>query len=382
MDMRLFTATCVVLLLANASQHAVAQPVNTGVTGNWKAGVVYTEESVGDGLPVLALDRSDWPNHRSGQFIHSHAWRSIRAELNATHASGWRIAALVRSEAWLDANADAVSLAAYEATRSDPEIALSYTPEARSQGWQGAGVMVGTPWFKLDGGGRWKIQGNAELLQLRKLQTAALAGSVVYQGGETYEFDLRSQRANTSISGPYLGQSGDSGLGATLSLALQGRPTPGWEIQLRADDLASRLSWSDLATDTNALNSQVIIRAPDGSLEYAPLLTGQKTLQQTKRQIGVNWQARVAWSVFQDLGRLGTATLRASRKADISQLWLGWDSGKAGRTNPHWRLELEPSMSAAKAELFWGGWQLSAASDGKGLDTQYRQLSLGWQTDF
>lgn len=382
MNTRIFTVTCTVLFLANASQHAVAQPVNTDATGNWKAGALYTEESVGDGLPVLALDRSDWPNHRSGPTINSHAWRSIRAELNATHANGWRVAALARTEAWLDSNADAVSLAAFEATHSDPAIARSYKPEARSQGWQGAGVMVGTPWFKLDGGGLWQIQGNAELLQLRKLRTAELAGSVAYQGGGTYDFDLRSQRANTSISGPYLGQSGESGLGASLSLALQGRPAPGWEIQLRADDLASRLTWSDLATDTNALNSQVTSRAPDGTLEYAPLLTGQKALRQTKRQIGVNWHARVAWSAFQDLGQLGTATLRTSRKADISQLWLGWDSGNAGRTQPHWRLEFEPSMSAARAEIFWGGWQISVATDGKGLDTQYRQLRLGWQTVF
>jgi len=74
--------------------------------------------------------------------------------------------------------------------------------------------------------------------------------------------------------------------------------------------------------------------------------------------------------------------LRASRKAGINQVWVGWDSGNAGRAKPQWRVEFEPLMSAAKAELFWGGWQMAVASDGKGLSTQYRQLSLGWQYDF
>jgi len=370
------------LVSASAASLVTAQPFNADSKASWQLDAIYAEESAGQGLPVLALDRSDWPSYRSSPPIDSRAWRSIRAELGATHGSGWRVGAVARSEIWLDANADAVSLAALDATRSDPDVARNYTPNARSQGWQGVGMMVGTPWFKLDDSGLWRLQGNAGLLQLRQLKTVQVDGSVVYQGGSTYEFDLRSQRANTDISGPFLGASGASGLGATLSLALLGQPAPGWNIQLRADDLASQLFWSDLATDTNALNSQVISRSPDGTLEYAPLLKGQKALVQTKRQIGVNWQGRVAWSAFEQQGQLGAATLRASRKAGINQLWLGWDSGDAGRTKPHWRLEFEPAMSAVKAELIWGGWQISVASDGKGLDTQYRQLSLGWQSDF
>jgi len=109
MNMRLFSATCTLLFLASVSLHTAAQPTITGAANNWKIGAFYNEESVGQGLPVLALERSDWPSYRSGPTINSHAWRSIRAELNATHTSGWRVGALVRTEAWLDANADAVS---------------------------------------------------------------------------------------------------------------------------------------------------------------------------------------------------------------------------------------------------------------------------------
>jgi hypothetical protein len=296
--------------------------------------------------------------------------------------AGWRMAALVRTEAWIGANADGVTAAALEATRTDPEVARSYTPEIQALGWLGAGIMLGTPWLKVDQAGRWQWQVGGELLQLRQLRTAELSGTVSYQGGGAYEFDLRSQRANTKISGPYLAKSGASGVGATLSLALQGQPAPGWHVQLRADDLASRLYWADLATDTNALNSQVTSRTPDGYLEYGPLLKGKKELLQTTRQIGVNWQARLAWAAFESLGHQGAATLRASRKAGINQVWVGWDSGNAGGAKPQWRLEVAPLMSAAKAELFWGGWQMAVASDGKGLSTQYRQLSLGWQYDF
>lgn len=382
MNMKLFAKPLGALFLALVSQASLAQALESQAAAHWAMGAVYAEESVGQGLPVLALDRSDWPSYRSGESIDSNAWRSIRAELNATHSTGWRMAALVRTEAWIGANADGVTAAALEATRTDPEVARSYTPEIQALGWLGAGIMLGTPWLKVDQAGRWQWQVGGELLQLRQLRTAELSGTVSYQGGGAYEFDLRSQRANTKISGPYLAKSGASGVGATLSLALQGQPAPGWHVQLRADDLASRLYWADLATDTNALNSQVTSRTPDGYLEYGPLLKGKKELLQTTRQIGVNWQARLAWAAFESLGHQGAATLRASRKAGINQVWVGWDSGNAGGAKPQWRLEVAPLMSAAKAELFWGGWQMAVASDGKGLSTQYRQLSLGWQYDF
>ena len=99
-----------------------------------------SEESIGEGLPVLALDRADWPNFRSGHVDNPRAWRSIRAEVTAINPGGWRLAALVRAEASLDASDDTVTLAALNATNSRPDTARSFDLNARGQSWQGRGI--------------------------------------------------------------------------------------------------------------------------------------------------------------------------------------------------------------------------------------------------
>lgn len=341
------------------------------------------EESVGQGLPVLALDRPNWPNYLAGQPENSRAFRSIKAELSATHPTGWSVAVLERAEVWLHTNADAVTLAAFDAQEADPEVARSYSPYAKNQSWQGEAIKVGTPWWSLDSAELWQWRAELTFLQLKQLRTAELSGDLRYRGGGAYDFDLRSQRSNTDITSPFLAPSGTSGTGESLSLALQGQPAPGWRVQLSAEDLASQLRWSDMATDTNALNSQITSRAPDGSLDYAPLLRGKKALMPVTGQIGAYWQAKVAWSAFESSGGLGAVTLRATRKAEISQFWLGWDSGGGARITPRWNLEFEPNWQAAKLQLAWGGsWQLLLATDGLGPSTQYRQLKLGWKAEF
>ena len=348
----------------------------------WTLGATASEESIGHGLPVLALDRADWPNYRSGRVDNPRASRSLQAELSATHLTGWRFATLVRAEAWLHASPDAVTVAALDAMKSEPEIARSYDLKARSQSWQGQGVRIGTPWLKLDSAALWHWRADTQLLRLQQFRTIDLSGNVAYLGGDVYDFKLQNQRANPRITAPFLPASEQSGLGTSLSVAVQGEPAPGWEIQLRANDLLSRLEWRELATDTATLDSQVTSRAPDGSLDYAPLIKGQKALMRLTRRIGVHWQAKASWSVFESSGQPGAVTLRANRKAGLNQYWLGWDSGTAARHRLHWRLEVEPARRAAHLGLGWKGWHAALVSDGKGTGSELRALSLGWQTDF
>jgi len=363
------------------AQESPASPSQRASPG-WTIGATAAEQSVGHGLPVLALDGPDWPSHRSGQPANPRAWRSIHAELNAMHPTGWRIGALARAEARLQASADAVTLGALIETKSDPDAAHRYSVQAHSQGWQGEGLQVGTPWWPVGAAGRWQWQADAQVLRLRQLRLDDISGSLQYNGGGAYDAQLQSQRSNLRITSPFMPASGSAGLGASLSLALQGQPAPGWRVQLRADDLLSRLQWPDLATDTSTLDTQVSSRAPDGSLDYGPLLKGQRALRRVTSRMGVHWQAEAAWSVFEGRGQPGAVTLRASRKAEINQWWLGWDSGSTGRDTPRWRMEFEPLRHAAQLQLAWGGWQFVVATDGQGAGTQYRRLQIGWQTGF
>ncbi|WP_041376422.1 hypothetical protein [Polaromonas naphthalenivorans] len=365
---------------------SIAQDLHSGTPEiprtSWMLSATASEESIGQGLPVLALDRDDWPRYRSGQSSQPRAWRSLQAELSATHPGGWRFGALARAEAWLQASPDAVTVAALDAINSRPETARSYDLNASSQSWQGQGLRVGTPWLKLDAADRWRWQADAQLLRLQKFRTVDLSGKLSYQSSDVYDFNVHSQRSNPNITGPYLSASGRSGLGSSLSVAVQGEPAAGWQVQLRADDLLSRLDWPELATDNAVLNSQVTSRAPDGSLDYAPLIKGQKTLRHITRRIGVHWQAKVSWSAFGPQSQPGAISLQLDRRAGLNQAWLGWDSGDAGRSRPRWSLAIEPVRRVASLGLGWHGWQALLATDGKGTNSEFRYLRLGWQGEF
>lgn len=360
------------------------QPVNaqTPILVPWTLNATASEDSISYGLPVLALDRSDWPSYLSGQETHPRAWRSIQAELSASNSNGWRFGALARAEAWLHASPDAVTAAALDATKSDPDTNRNYNIDAHSQIWQGQGIRAGTPWLKLDEAKKWHYQADVQLLQLQKLRTIDLSGNVTYLGRDRYVFNLQSQRSNPNITSPFLASSGSSGLGSSLSVALQGEPAPGWQLLLRADDLLSRLQWTDLATDTAVLNSQVTSRAPDGSLDYAPLVKGQKALTQITRRIGVHWQAKASWSALQANDQTGAFTIQADRKAGINQYWLGWDNRDTGRIGPHWSLEVEPTRRAGRLGLTWRGWHAVLATDGQGTGSQLKSINLGWRVEF
>ena len=371
---------CAFGLSAQAQDLAASAAQTTPAT--WTLSATASEASVGQGLPVLALGRDDWPRYRSKDASQPRAQRSVQAELSATHASGWRIGTLARAEAWLQASPDAVTAAALEATKSGLQTGRSYDLDASSQSWQAQGVRIGTPWQTLDAPAPWRWQADVQLLQLRRLRTIDLSGNVSYLGTDIYAFKVRSQRSNPGITDTFLPPSGRSGLGASLSLALHGEPAAGWKVQLRADDLLSRLDWTDLASDTAVLDSQVSSRAPDGSLDYAPIIKGQKALLQVTRRIGAHWQAKASWSAFAAHGELGEVTLRASRKAGLAQYWLGWDSSDGAHGHPRWSAAVEPVRRVASLGLTWGGWHALVASDGKGEKSEFRQLSLGWQGAF
>ncbi|MEI6762304.1 MAG: hypothetical protein WCO22_17825 [Betaproteobacteria bacterium] len=384
--MRPFERVCLIALVGAATLPVCAQlrpvPGQPASPSNWQVDVSATDDAAAQGLPVLALDRPDWPDYRSGAPATARAWRSIRAELGATHPSGWRLAVLTRAEAQLEASADAVTLAALNARHANPSTLGAYAPAARSQSWRGTGVAVRSPWLQLAPTQAWRLQADLALLQLQDLRTGLLAGQVGYRGGGVYDFAVQADRSDPSISGPYLPASGPSGFGASLSLAVEGQPAPGWRVQLRADDLASWLSWADLANDKSTLDSNVVSRAPDGSLDYAPQMVGQLSRTQAQAHMGVHWQADLAWTVMEDAAAAAALTLRASSKAGIEQAWLGWDSGAPAAAGWHWRLEWEPTWQAARLGLARGGWQAALASDGRGLQSQYRLLTLAWRTDF
>lgn len=345
----------------------------------WAISLEAEDVALGQGLPVLALDQPNWPSLKANTGGTARALRSVRAELVATHGSGWQISALARSEARLEATEDAVAAAALDATQSDPSAPRSFYLAASSQSWQGQGIRVTTPWWTIGPAEQWRWQVDAQFLHLTQLRSDEIAGDIQYNGAGVYDFNLHSDRSSVGISSPFLRAPASSGLGAALSVAVDGEPTAGLHLNFRAYDWLSQLQWSDMATDASRLKSQVTTRAPDGSLDYAALLNGQLALTNMARKMSVHWSAHASWMV--DAARhTGAVTARMERKAGIDQFWLGWDNAALNPASPHWRVEIEPRRHAVSTGLVWGNWRVLLATDGKGADTEHRRWLINWST--
>lgn len=374
-----FIAVCAFLLFlppsfASQTEAVSGEKVNPA---QWVLSAHAEDVALARGLPVMALDRANWPAYWTDTGAPAKAVRNLHAELMATHPNGWQLSAVVRAQAWLEASADAVTVAALDATRSDPVAPRSFKLTAGGQSWQGQGIKVGTPWQALGGAGLWQWHANAQLLGLKKLRTDQVGGDIVYQGVGVYDFNVAAQRANTSITGPFLPPSGLNGQGASLSLVLKGEPLPGLHLQLQADDLVSRLQWSGMARDTSVLNSQVTTRAADGSLDYAGLVNGQMSLVAMDERMAPYWRLNGSWLLLGN--QAGEVTFRANRLAGMNQFWLGWQGVNLAHERPHWAVEIEPNLRALSAELTWGNWRALLATDGKGARTEYRRWLLSWQ---
>jgi hypothetical protein len=359
-----------------------AQAAPTAQFSGWQISGILSEESVGQGLPVLALAQDDWYQYLPNPIRDGRAVRSMTAQLLATHPSGWRLAAVSRAQAWIEANADAIAVAALELQSTSPSVPRKFEINASSQSWSGDGILLGTPWWPISAATQWQWQADLTLLNLTQLRLANASGTVHYRGDGAYGFNLRSQRSNTGITGRFLAASGSAGSGASVSLALQGQPLPGWQVALRADDVASSLQWIDLATDANTLASANTTRRPDGYLDYGPYLQGRKTLQSITAHIAPRWQLTLQHALTADNSPGAALTWEMLRQAGINQTWLGWRSDPPTSNLPHLSLALEPNWPALKLQATWHGWRLMLATDGKGVGTHYRSLELGWQTEF
>lgn len=343
----------------------------------WQVSTWTDEQSVSDGLPVLALDRADWYLGLAGVSPTYRAQRQLQGGLEATHPTGWRMGVLARSFAHLQATEDAVALAALVAQKVDPEIGVVANVAARSKGWNGKGLSLGSPWIPLMQSSQWRWRADAQWLQLEKVRQNQLEGQIAYQAG-AYDVHVNADRWGNQISGPFLSPSGRTGWGGSLSLALEGEPAPNWYVGIRANDIWSRLHWGSLTREISLINSQVTSRNPDGSLNYSALINGKQSLEVWQKNMGVRWQFDARRTIQGEQGELGALTWNSINWEGLNQHWLGWAS-PVGAQGTAWLVALEPRRYALSGGLKWRGLTVAMATDGKSKSqTQYRSWLLRW----
>lgn len=361
--------------------HADGETVRTAdLKLSWSVGAWAESSALADGLPVQALDKSNWFQGLRGIEHPSRAAQRVEGGVRATHPSGWQFGWVGRSQVTLLASGDAVELAALNASGQDPANGRVLSIQAQTLGWTGQGLSVATPWWPVASKWGVKARVQGQWMQLSKLRHNSLAGQVAYQGGGAYDARLQTDRVGAQMTGPFLAASDAHGWGAGLSLGLSAEPAEGWKVALRADDLWSRLAWGRLARETSVLNTQVTTRAADGTLDFAPLVKGQHIQSTVSAAMGARWSLSAARAVNADAPQWGRWSARWTRWAGMDERWLTWFS-RATPQGVQWQLAAEPWRRAWSGGAQWRGLVLSVASDGSpGASTAYRAWSLSWNT--
>ena len=371
-------ATCSALLVALAAlAPSRAVSADNGLPLVWATSVSAVEHSVADGLPVLALGGGDWPQRLTAGSGEARAAQRIEAKWLAYHPSGWRLGAVARSQASVNASPSSLALAQALDSKAYPAGDTTFGLSAQHVGWRGRGVEVGIPWQAIGDGG-WQWTADAQWLQLTDLRTTRIEGLANYvAAGNGYDFDVSADRSNPRITGPFLGAAGSAGTGVSLSLGIKGHIRPDWFLTVRAYDVASRLQWDRMAQDRLRLNTQVTRLRPDGLLDYDPAVIGLQSVGAVATRMGPRWDSQLTWQ-FSPAAAVSTRWVRA---ADMDELWLGWDATWPGSTIDVY-LGYEGLRQAVATRLAWRGLYLSLATDGRGAKAEYRQIALGWHLRF
>lgn len=372
---------CMVGLVAAQSKSVMASQVEApSPASGWQINMWADKSSVANGLPVLVLDQADWYRGLSGTQQPSRAAQRLQAGLDAMHPSGWHMGVIGRSQVTLTASDDTVELARLNATGQDPVTNRSLAIQAQALGWTGQGLTVGTPWLPLAPAWGLRTRLDVQWLQLGKMRQGALSGQVAYAGAGIYDARLESDRSDVRITGPFLGASDARGWGGSLSLAVEAEPVQGWLVGLQADDLWSKLVWGRMARETAVLNTQVTTRAADGTLDFAPLISGQQVLSPVNEVMGTRWTVTLSHMVKHGQPDWGRWNVKWTRWAGMDETWVGWRS-LAAPNEWQWQMALEPQRRVVAMGGQWRGLSVGLSTDGKSAArTRYLQWSVGWSS--
>jgi hypothetical protein len=329
-----------------------------------------------NGLPIIEMDGRWSRGYEPRQGV-QRAYQALDAELGVSLAKGgadqvdasdaWRIGWVQRAQAQVRLSGQAAQVVYHYQSQTDPAQAESLDSAATVQWWQGRGLSVHTPAWQH---GAWLVSGRVQWLQLQRLRRTDTSGITAYNGAGDYAYNMRISDADSSRQAAFLQPAEASGQGASVSLALQWQPAPGWAAGLALDDAWSRLRWDGVNTTAATLDSEVSTRTPDGYINYEPAVQGQDTRKAVTERIPVTVRADLVWQRPE-----GDWFVHLQRRWGLQQAWVGWSGGQDWR----WRVAVEPRAAAASVGLQWRGWCVQAAADRFDGSAHVRQLGVAYQ---
>jgi hypothetical protein len=331
---------------------------------------------------MTVLSSDSWPNYYHPTKKTAKAWRSVSAESNLVHPSGWQIGGLIRSESNLSTSSDTVDAMALAALNTHPKDSRVFQLQAELKSWSGRGLQVKSPWHFLDSEKSWSMKIQGQWLQLTKLRQASGAGFINYSEATGYLSDINYSRNYHTNSSYFLPRADSNGVAGSLSFFLKKDLADESFVDLEALDLISKLKWN-LVSESANFNSLATNDIPQG-------IQGVRKNMQYNQRMDQAFKFRwgQTFSESDSILRHGRWIAELNHRNTLNQAWLGWStrnfSNDPTRATYGWAMSIahDPLLGGTRAILSKSGAYLQYATDKLGKEAHVNSIQLGWQANF
>lgn len=263
---------------------------------------------------------------------------AVRAE-TGVQWQGYRLGALYRAEALVEASRDASDLVRQFNTRSGYDAGRSYPLDYRVRGFEADGARLGKS-FALTRGGPWQVDGGVALSYLhgQRLKLETVTGQVVTLNAKDINADARQDNSDsrlnvrdlTDFNAPYGRLATPSGQGYALDLGLLLRHgDSGTSIELAVSDLVGRMDWKNLPSNVADYNTATKYYDANGYVHLNPTATRTSSYRDLSQTLEPKWRLAASYPI-------GNFELQGAANY-TSGYWFP-QIGASYRITPQWRI--------------------------------------------
>lgn len=250
-------------------------PSSASIFAGWRPFVEVDLWRASDPIPIAEFE-SDWRKGFSPRDGRNVALMRNRAAAGA-ESDQWRIGYEIRQEATLVTDRATLEAVRLYKQHQDPAEPGVFPIKVRYRNWSAQGLRIGRT---LEGPA---IAGRP----VRTMVSAAwysgsgaryrrddVSGNVRYLGGGDYAFSASEVDIDSRAQLPFLNATPEAS-GISISVAAEVPLSEAWTVNVKVDDLWSRMRWRNLPVTRQTINSDVAGVDAGGFLNYRPLLSGR-----------------------------------------------------------------------------------------------------------
>jgi len=247
--------------------------LSASLFSDWKPFAEIDMWRASDFIPVGEFD-SNWTKNFSPRAGRNVALMRNRAEAGVESAR-WRIGYEIRQGATLVTDRDTLETVRQYKQRLSPAKPDVFSANARYRNWSARGLRIG---HTLEGpsvaGRPVRTMVSAAWYSDPRYRRNDVSGNVRYLGAGDYTFNASELDIDSRAQLPFL-NAAPKASGISISIATEVPLSEAWTLNVKVDDLWSRMRWRNLPVTRQTIISDVTGIDSEGFLNYRPLLSGR-----------------------------------------------------------------------------------------------------------